>query len=291
MNIETLISISAQPSDINAQHAYELTSFSPERREQQVISSYMQQMASVIQEFEKWATDENATEINSALEAYRAGYAKRLNAYLASHSRIASQMITGAGGWTARMVERNNRRNEICDRRNSELLEYSQKTLERLRRQYDPVAAANAPIMAGDEDSIERLQAKIDAAKAKQQHMKDRNAALRKGTAQGRGHESWELSNNLANIKRMEARIEEIQRTKAQETQEILVGKIKIVDNTEIMRFQIFFPGKPVSQVRDKLKRHGYRWTPSQGCWQAYRNHNARQLIEDFKTDYKRNDL
>lgn len=278
-----MITINVQPSDIRAHGAYQNTSFSPEKREQQVIDSYLSQMQVVADEFGKWATADNAAEINGDLEAYRSGYAQRLNAYLTSHSRIASQMITGSGGWTQRMVDRNNRRNEICDRRHQELLDFSNKVLDRLRSKYNPTARANAPIMAGDEDSIERLQAKIDAAKARQQHMKDHNAQLRTGTASGPRFERWELSNNLANIKRMEARVTEIQRTKAQETREILVGEVRIVDNTQAMRFQIFFPDKPSPQAREELKRHGYRWTPSQTCWQAYRTHNARQYIEKVK--------
>lgn len=147
-----MITINAQSTDIHATDAYRNTRFSPEQREQQIVDSYLKKMETVADEFAQWATAENAAEITTDLEEYRAGCARRLNAYLASHSRIASQMITGPAGWTPRMVERNNRRIDICDRRYQELQEYSRKGWDRLRSKYNPTARANAPIMAGDHE-------------------------------------------------------------------------------------------------------------------------------------------
>lgn len=34
--------------------------------------------------------------------------------------------------------------------------------------------------------------------------------------------------------------------------------------------------------VRDRLKRSGFRWTPSLGCWQAYRNDRSIRLAQEF---------
>jgi hypothetical protein len=37
-------------------------------------------------------------------------------------------------------------------------------------------------------------------------------------------------------------------------------------------RVRLTFPGKPSVDVRTQLKSSGFRWTPSLGVWQAYRN-------------------
>ena len=61
-----------------------------------------------------------------------------------------------------------------------------------------------------------------------------------------------------------------------------IYGDIKIVDNIEENRVQIFFPGKPEQEMRTKLKRHGFRWTPNNGCWQSYPTYNSRCLIQEL---------
>ena len=49
----------------------------------------------------------------------------------------------------------------------------------------------------------------------------------------------------------------------------------KIVDNIPENRLQIFFDDKPEAEVRTRLKRNGFRWAPSNGAWQSYRNHHT----------------
>lgn len=47
-------------------------------------------------------------------------------------------------------------------------------------------------------------------------------------------------------------------------------------ENTEAMRVQFIFDGKPDESTRETLKANGFRWAPSQGAWQ-------RQLTENGK--------
>lgn len=39
-------------------------------------------------------------------------------------------------------------------------------------------------------------------------------------------------------------------------------------EDSEIMRVQFIFDGKPDAETRDMLKANGFRWAPSQGAWQ-----------------------
>lgn len=74
----------------------------------------------------------------------------------------------------------------------------------------------------------------------------------------------------LADRKRGEAAAT-LERAAADETAEQQVGEVRVVDSVEDNRLQAFFPGKPSDEVRAALKRAGFRWSPSNGCWQSYR--------------------
>lgn len=54
-------------------------------------------------------------------------------------------------------------------------------------------------------------------------------------------------------------------------TSEQEINGVRVVDSVEDNRIQIFYPGKPERETIEKLKKSGFRWTPSKGCWQAYR--------------------
>lgn len=47
------------------------------------------------------------------------------------------------------------------------------------------------------------------------------------------------------------------------------------------MPVQIVFDGKPEPEVRDLLKRNGFRWAPSQGAWQRQLNNNGIYAAKD----------
>lgn len=51
---------------------------------------------------------------------------------------------------------------------------------------------------------------------------------------------------------------------------------LKIVENTELHKIQIFFPGKPDEDTRVVLKNRGFRWSPKDGAWQRALNDNGR---------------
>ena len=81
----------------------------------------------------------------------------------------------------------------------------------------------------------------------------------------------YALTNSNAEIRRLKQRITTLERAAADETAEQQVGEVRVVDSVEDNRLQAFFPGKPSDEVRAALKRAGFRWSPSNGCWQSYR--------------------
>jgi hypothetical protein len=295
-------------TQIHARGAYNGTSWNPERREASEIADYIRHMDAAESEFAAWRTAENATAMDEDLEDYRSRYAAKLNAYLAAHSRVVSQFITGAGGWTARTIRTNDKRNDTVDKRRNELIEYDSKQLDRLRRIYNPYARAHAAISSADPDAIERLTDKIERAELLQEIMREANKIIRmkigdeervarllelEGISESRAREllrpdymgrigfaDYALTNNGANIRRMKERVAELTaRNVIRETQtadvEQEVNGVRLLENTAAERVQLFFPGKPSAKVRDILKSYGFRWAPSEGAWQRQLTSNG----------------
>lgn len=61
----------------------------------------------------------------------------------------------------------------------------------------------------------------------------------------------------------------------------------KVVENYEIMRLQLFFEDTPDENTRTVLKRHGFRWSPKNRCWQRNLTTNAKvalhRVLEELK--------
>ena len=307
------MNIQASPSDIRARGSFDGTSMVPERREAQRVSEYMSHMAQVAALFSRWETDENRDQMAEDLANYRAGYSARMNAYLASHSRIVSQFITGAGGWDGRQVRSNNKKIDSADNRLRELIEWSEKRLGQLSSRYDPLAIARRPIRTGDADALERLAEKIARLEYLQERMKDANKIVRsaklnndekidalmtiEGITESRAREllkpdfmgrlgfpAYALTNNSANIRRLKERYEQIERRQAVDA---AIGERRwdfeggyVLENPDADRYQVFHDSKPAREKIDALKAHGLRWTPSAGCWQAYRSPSGKYAVE-----------
>lgn len=294
------------------------TSWSPEKRADGWVSDYLAVCADVQAEFEQWVTDENEAAMKADLELWRQRYVQLLHEWASSHSRVVSQMITGAGGWTARMVRSNNKRGDVADARMGRLFNHKAVGLEKLRRQYDPVRIARRPIRKEDADAIERYTEKIAKAERLQELMKAANkivrskkltddekvealmAELRIKEAVAReilapdymgrvGFAPYKLSNNNANIRRMKEQVAKIERLLATPETSEDYGDVTVEVAPPENRVRIFFPGKPDADVRKRLKASGFRWTPSLSCWQAYINQwtvdTAKEIANELAQD------
>jgi hypothetical protein len=273
----------------------------PEKRGDGVITYYLAHMQEVEEEFSQWATDDNRNELAADLEAYRAKYAKLERAYLHSHSNVVSSFIAGPANFPAQRMQK---RSQWADNHRARLVEFSKKRLEKLRRKYDP-------------KRIARAQAKIDKAERLQELMKVANKVVRKKKltdaekvaelvelelSQTQAHKllepdfagragfpSYQLTNNNANIRRMKQRITQLERQAQDTTAEIAVGEVRVVDNVEENRVQIFFPDKPSDEIRAKLKSNGFHWAPKWDGrpWQRKRGNNwALQLAKEIASEY-----
>jgi len=96
------------------------------------------------------------------------------------------------------------------------------------------------------------------------------------------GFASFNLTNNNANINRIKERIEHLEKQAARGSSAKEIGTVKIIENVEENRCQIFFPDKPSEECRTELKSSGFRWSPYNGCWQRHRSNQASWLAESI---------
>lgn len=274
-----------------AKRAYAWTSFNPERR-----------AASEIQYFESTCAE------LTALGVPTAKFERLFTLSLAAKSRCASSMITGPANFpTARNEKANNRERKISD----EMLAYVERVRIAVDKQNNPqnyaISSDNENALPLLKDKLEKLQQAQNTMKLANKIIKDKQlmkmerleALLGSAAAAekimkpdfcGRiGFASYSLTNNNATIKTTAARIEQLEKAANRVTKEMAVGDIKIVENAEENRIQFFFPGKPASEVISMMKSRGFKWSPTQGCWQRLWNGNAvyaaRDIVENLKKD------
>ena len=71
---------------------------------------------------------------------------------------------------------------------------------------------------------------------------------------------SYSLTNNNAKINNTKDRIAQLQKTKSTPTQETIQSEFcKVVENTQEMRIQLLFDGKPDEAIRSILKSNGFK--------------------------------
>ena len=171
-------------------------------------------------------------------------------------------------------------------------------------------AANNNAIYAEDEDAEERLREKIKKLEKAQADMvaankicrskkltepekieqlsamgysdKEVTALLTPSWGGHVGHMPFMLQNNGANLRTAKQRLEHVIKLKNTETSEYEINGVRVVENTEENRLQLFFNGKPADAIRASLKHMAFRWSPSNGCWQSYLNRWQIRQAKDY---------
>lgn len=289
-----------------ASAAFSGVSWNPEDRGRRTVDGFESEVAADIAKLTEQAQKGGTMDLlDEQIARYRAGFRQRAVAWLNSESRCVSWVIAGPSNFP---IQRMNKRSEIARRRLDELYDYRKRALDAAIKVLRPDLR---PIMSGDSDAVERLQEEIDKAEAVRDKMKAANVAIRKNAKQGEaaqvaalvalgfseprardllqpdccgriGFADYQLSNSGANLRRMKERLETLKASKAAPVQSVEANGITLEDDPPANRVRLFFPGKPDVSVRDKLKAAGFRWAPSIGAWQAYRNWRAMELAKSF---------
>jgi hypothetical protein len=158
-------------------------------------------------------------------------------------------------------------------------------------------AADNNAIFSDDPAATEKLAEKIARLEKQQEIMRAANKAIRKGDDEalrdlgfsesriallkqpdfcGRiGFADYMLTNNSANIRRQKQRVERVTQAQAAPEVQIEGSNARFEDCPSENRVRLFYPGKPSEEIRSRLKSAGFRWSPTIGAWQAFRNWHA----------------
>lgn len=129
-------------------------------------------------------------------------------------------------------------------------------------------------ILSNDPYALEKLNAKLEYLEGNQIKMKSENKKAR-AVEKDAPYPAYMLSNNLATVKSVKKRIEELTAPREESFQGYEFNGGEVTPNFEIDRLQIFFDSKPNEEVRRSLKGNGFRWAPSEGAWQRKLNENA----------------
>lgn len=230
-------------------------------------------------------------------DKYARKLADNFNADSRINLRCPSVLIAGSANFPVRKKEQQVR---ALEKNNQEYNEI-QKYLDRIRK----LGSDDGIIKSSDTNAVSLLQEKLDLLKQKQEKMKKVNSYYRKHKTlddcpvltkekieelkvemksswhyQDKPYLSWQLSNNNQNIHSVEERLERLKAEKEKKSLEYDSDYFKVVENTEIMRLQLFFDGKPEVEVRELVKRNGFRWSSKNGCWQRQLTDNARYSVK-----------
>lgn len=285
-----------------ARRSKEMSSFS-DYRPGSATAEYKQAVdeASKLAERQKQRVDPMYhAKIDALLDQYCRRLAANINRDNQIDTRCPSVLIAGASNFPVRKKQKQ----VAAWERNHQDYKEVQAILDKIR------SVGMGGISSDDPNALDKLKKKLEKLEKHQAIMKAANAAIRlKDTAKGDaklaelgytpeeiqqlrepdfcgriGYPAYELSNNNANIHRIRDRITELEKRQTEAPPEGWTfegGKVEV--NVTENRLQIFFEDKPEAEVRETLKRNGFRWAPSQGAWQRQLTNNALWAAKHIK--------
>jgi hypothetical protein len=265
--------------------SYYWTSFSPEKRGEQLIKDYSEELEGDIEELKL------AGIIEEIINEYTARYERFFSAYIVAKSRTFSAMITGPANF-------NTRRHAKANRSEEKHYEVFREWRERAKKS---IIRKSLPEKTYCSELV-RYRSELDSMKKNHERMKEANKRIKQANKTGEDLTAfltgtmgvaahmieWTmkfgfgLQNNNANIKRVEQRIKELETKEAARSEgaerSFSFDGGEIILNYEIDRIQIFFNKRPTQDELNTWKSKGlssFNWSPSNNAWQRKITANA----------------
>ena len=255
--------------------AYSWSSFNPERSGKLFINEMSDYYDNFISQIPEHAKSYCSTKFLSLVSSW-----------ISAKSRCASSAVTGGSNFP---VKRQQKYSNWEHGHSVEFYAWCEKTIKRLNR----------PVKLTIDEEIARLENKLEDLENLQDLMKRANKIVRSKISdiekveelqnigcteiQAKtilipdflnriGFASYLLTNNNAKIKDTSSRLEKLIQAASTANSETELNGVRIVENPRENRLQLFFDGKPSEPTRTSLKSNGFRWSPTNGCWQSYLN-------------------
>lgn len=282
--------------------AFYATSHSPEERARQYIRDYESQLQNDLKS------------IDGVFHAeYVARYREWVGDLFSKHSRIMSPMITGPARFPgARNAKANSAYDSALSKFNEWRENYKKRTLKRFEALKTPEQRAESewscikadifstaktiygidtksPQHRGYSRSLfvsnlagrmETLAAngKVELLHRASEYIRSLNAQFKENGGKEiftSRHKFWKL------VEIAEAKAKAQEERSAKEDVEIEFDGGTVVKSFGENRLQIIFDAKPDRAMIDNLKRHGFRWSPTNGAWQRLLNDNSYYACAD----------
>jgi hypothetical protein len=246
-------------------------------------------------------------------------YAKNLATYINRDNQIGAQypsvMISGAGNYN---IKKHNKQMASWGKN----YQYYEDSVLALENQIRTLGGGVEVIRGDEEDALEKLESKVEYMKYWHQVMVEANKYYRKNKSlegfdgaepdelqriqqaladmQKLGmhnvpYPQYALTNDNQNIKRLEGRIAELKRLKAEGGKSDALSEVndiyKLWVDKQDMRIRISFEmGKPDQEIIDMLRGKAFKWSPKNNAWQRQLTDNAiydtKQLQKSLHTFY-----
>jgi hypothetical protein len=281
-----------------ASHAFDNVSFRPDKRGAMAVDDYCQMLFNDYTELHDLYESENSLHLfDDAFSTYRNNFRTHYVSYLSAESRCISSAITGPANFPVRRAEK---ANDSSRKRYDEFTTFRERSKKSMRKQVQPFGDGSV-IRSNDPDALAKLQHKLNTLVKNQEAMKAVNKIARQKISNDEkieaiaaalgitdpmskkmivpnsygcvGFAGYALANNNANIKAVQARIDELSK---------LPGKLFGLEANGVSMFvadgriQIKFPDKPDEDKRARLRKNAFKWSPSRGTWVRQDTANAR---------------
>lgn len=147
----------------------------------------------------------------------------------------------------------------------------------------------NNAIYSDDENARLKIESKIRELEARRDMVKaDRKAERnrqRDGMPPSDARFGWynPLPNINAEIKRLKRRLEDLSKREARQENgqaDRRMGDVIIRYNPEYDKTELHFPGKPSAEIIQLVKRLGFRWIRTGGCWSRSANNETEYKLQ-----------